>query len=178
MHTIILGLGNILCGDEGLGVRLAERLYANWDFGPHVEVVDGGTQGMPLLQHVEKTDRLLILDVVDFGLPPGELVVRHGDMPAWLTAKKMSAHQASFAEVLGMARFRGRVPEIMALVGMQPVDMGYGAPLSDTALQMLPELERQTLAVLREWGEDATPRETPRHLNAACLTYTAETCAC
>ena len=60
--VIIIGLGNILYGDEGYGVRLAQNLYARWDFPDHVEVVDGGTQGQTLLTYVERADRLLVLD--------------------------------------------------------------------------------------------------------------------
>lgn len=169
MTTLIMGLGNILCADEGLGVRLSERLYAHWDFGPDVEIIDGGTQGLPLLQHVERADKLVILDVVDFGLEPGELVVHHGAMPAYLTAKKMSAHQASFAEVLGMAQFRGFYPNEIVLVGMQPVDMTYGEPLSERAMQALPELEKMALEVLRSMGHEARPQTNPQPLNAVTL---------
>lgn len=169
MTTIVMGLGNILCADEGLGVRLAERLYAHWDFGPDVEIIDGGTQGLPLLQHVERADKLLILDVVDFGRKPGELIVHRGTMPAYLTAKKMSAHQASFAEVLGMAQFRGYYPKEIALVGMQPMTIAYGEPLSDRALQALPELETMTLDVLRDMGYEARPQLMPLTLNAVTL---------
>lgn len=169
MSTVVLGLGNILCGDEGLGVRLAERLFANYDFEPEVEIIDGGTQGLPLLCHVEHAACMLILDAVDFGLPPGEILVHHGDMPAYLTAKKLSAHQASFAEVLAMARFRGRCPERMVLVGMQPMDLSYGAGLSPQAQASLPVLENKSLTVLREFGVTARHATQSRRLNAACL---------
>ena len=60
--TVILGLGNLLYGDEGFGVRLAQHLYAHWDFPPGVSVVDGGTQGQTLLTFVEEADSLLVLD--------------------------------------------------------------------------------------------------------------------
>ena len=98
-QIIILGLGNILYGDEGFGVLLAQRLYAHWDFPENVEVVDGGTQGQTLLTFVERADRLLVLDAVDFGLQPGQLLLRD-NVPAYLTAQKIGPHQNSFSEVM------------------------------------------------------------------------------
>ena len=77
--TVILGLGNLLYGDEGFGVRLAQHMYAHWDFPPDVSVVDGGTQGQTLLTFVEQADNLLVLDAVDFGLEQGELTLREED---------------------------------------------------------------------------------------------------
>lgn len=70
-RIIVLGLGNILYGDEGFGVRVAERLYSRYAFPDNVEIVDAGTQGHPLLAFVERATRLLLLDAVDFGLPAG-----------------------------------------------------------------------------------------------------------
>ena len=105
-QIVILGLGNILYGDEGFGVLLAQRLYAHWDFPENVEVVDGGTQGQTLLTFVERADKLLVLDAVDFGLEPGELVLRD-NVPAYLTAQKIGPHQNSFSEVMGLAALRG-----------------------------------------------------------------------
>lgn len=164
-----MGLGNILCGDEGLGVRLAERLFTAYDFPPEVYIVDGGTQGMPLLTFVEQADRLIILDAVDFGLKPGTKVVHDGEMPAYLTAKKLYAHQSSFAEVLGMAQFRGKYPKSVDLIGMQPVDLSYGADLSPEARAALPELETACLGVLQKYGIHATQAVGQKNLNAPCL---------
>lgn len=169
MVVTVLGLGNILCGDEGLGVRLAERLYADYDFTPHINLVDGGTQGLPLLQYVESASKLLLLDAVDFGLAPGELLVHHGEMPAYITAKKLSAHQSSFAEVLAMAQFRGNYPEQVVLVGMQPVSLAYGEGLSPTAREALPKLLAHSVEVLRQFGVTTSPASEQRRLNASCL---------
>lgn len=73
-RIVVLGLGNILYGDEGFGVRVAERLYSRYAFPDNVEIVDAGTQGHPLLAFVERATRLLLLDAVDFGLQPGTTV--------------------------------------------------------------------------------------------------------
>ena len=166
--VIIIGLGNILYGDEGYGVRLAQNLYARWDFPDYVEVVDGGTQGQTMLTYVERADRLLVLDAVDFGLEPGKMVLRE-QMPAYLTAQKIGPHQNSFSEVLGLATLRGNMPEHCALIGVQPAAMTLGAALSPAVAQCLGKGEDMALEVLRQWGVTPERREEPRHLSASAL---------
>ena len=166
--VIIIGLGNILYGDEGYGVRLAQDIYSRWDFPEYVEIVDGGTQGQTLLTHVERADRLLVLDAVDFGLEPGEMVLRD-QMPAYLTAQKIGPHQSSFSEVLGLATLRGNMPGHCALIGVQPAAMTLGAALSPAVAKCLPKGEVMTLNLLRTWGVEAVRRTEPRHLSAPAL---------
>lgn len=166
--VIIIGLGNILYGDEGYGVRLAQNIYSRWDFPEHVEIVDGGTQGQTLLTYVERADKLLVLDAVDFGLEPGEMVLR-GQMPAYLTAQKIGPHQNSFSEVLGLATLRGNMPDHCALIGVQPAAMTLGASLSPAVGQCMDKGEMMALDLLRTWGVEAVRRAEPRHLSALAL---------
>ena len=96
-RIVVLGLGNILYGDEGFGVRVAERLYSRYAFPDNVEIVDAGTQGHPLLAFVERATRLLLLDAVDFGLQPGTTVEKDSTgIPAYLSAHKMSLPEQLF----------------------------------------------------------------------------------
>lgn len=166
--TVILGLGNLLYGDEGFGVRLAQHMYAHWDFPPDVSVVDGGTQGQTLLAFVEEADNLLVLDAVDFGLEEGELTLRE-EVPAYLTAQKVGPHQNSFSEVLGLATLRGALPRRCALLGVQPALMTLGARCSPAVERALPRAADQALALLRRWGIAPVPRTRPRHLSAPVL---------
>ena len=116
-RIVVLGLGNILYGDEGFGVRVAERLYSRYAFPDNVEIVDAGTQGHPLLAFVERATRLLLLDAVDFGLQPGTTVEKDStDIPAYLSAHKMSLHQNSFSEVLALAELKDCLPEEIRLI--------------------------------------------------------------
>ena len=111
-RIVVLGLGNILYGDEGFGVRVAERLYSRYAFPDNVEIVDAGTQGHPLLAFVERATRLLLLDAVDFGLQPGTIVEKDSTgIPAYLSAHKMSLHQNSFSEGLALAELKDCLPE-------------------------------------------------------------------
>lgn len=164
----VLGLGNILCADDGFGVRAAERFYAEYMTPEHVQVIDGGTQGPTLYQFVEEARRLLVFDAVDFGLPPGALTVKEqADIPVWLGARKMSAHQNSFSEVLALAALKKTLPESIVLIGVQPVDMTYGAGLSDKVRGRVTEAVELGRRTVEGWGARLTPAQgAERCLNA------------
>ncbi len=128
MHTspqvLILGIGNILWADEGFGVRAADALHRNYEFDDNVRVLDGGTQGIYLLEHVQQADILVVLDAIDYGLTPATLKCIEGDdVPSYLGAKKVSLHQTGFQEVLAMAEMLGRSPKHLLLVGVQPCEI-------------------------------------------------------
>ena len=128
--TVVLGLGNVLYGDEGLGVRLAERLEQRHAFRPELEIVDGGTRGFALLPYIEQAENLLVLDAVDLALSPGASIVLENEaVPRWLATRKLSLHQTSFAELLALAAFRGALPHRLIVLGVQPVNTSYGTPL-------------------------------------------------
>ena len=84
-ETLVLGLGNVLLGDEGVGVRVIERLLERYDFPEGVQVMDGGNQGLYLLPYVEDATRLVVVDAVQARKPPGTLVRLTGDeIPVFL----------------------------------------------------------------------------------------------
>ena len=155
---VVIGLGNILCGDDAFGVCLAEKIYEIYDFPPNVELVDGGAQGPSLFRYIEEADRLLVLDAVDFGLPPGTLVIReHGEMPLWLGAKKITAHQNSFAELLALADLKNVMPMECALIGVQIENTDFGSVMGDAVNTKIPEAMELALRRLTEWGAAPSP---------------------
>lgn len=129
--TLILGIGNILWADEGFGVRAIEALHRQYAFPDHVKLMDGGTQGIYLVQHVQEAEILVVFDAIDYGLNPGTMKLIEGDsVPKFLGAKKMSLHQTGFQEVLAMAEMLGSYPKHLLLVGVQPVQLeDYGGSL-------------------------------------------------
>jgi len=150
---VVLGIGNVLWADEGFGVRCVEALQARYTFAPHVQLVDGGTQGLYLIPQVHAASRLLILDAVDYGLAPGTLkLVENDEVPRFLGAKKMSLHQTGFQEVLALAQLTGAYPQQVLLVGCQPEEL-VKAALEDAV----------ALAVRRiaDWGGQPQPRLQP-----------------
>lgn len=164
-HIVILGLGNLLYGDEGFGVRAAEKLYMAWDFPGHVEIVDGGTQGHTLLTFVEEADKLLVLDAVDFGGEPGTVVQREdAEIPAWLSGLKISPHQNSFSEVLALAQLQDRLPAHIVLIGVHPAAMNLGDGLSPQTRSRMDAVLNMALRQLRRWGVEARPAASNRRL--------------
>lgn len=159
MHAIVvMGIGNLLYGDEGLGVHLVAQLSQHWTFPPQVQIVDGGTQGHSLLTFVEEADKLLVLDAVDFGLEPGSVSIRKdADIPAYLSAHKVSPHQNSFSELLALAQLRGTLPQEIVLIGVHPASLSMGKPLTPTVAQHIPAVLQLALNQLRAWGVRVTP---------------------
>jgi len=124
LRVLILGIGNVLWADEGFGVRAVEELARRYRFGPHVRILDGGTQGIYLVDQVRWADCLVVFDAVDYGLPPGTLKrVEGAEVPRFLGAKKMSLHQTGFQEVLALADLLGDYPRHLLLIGVQPVEL-------------------------------------------------------
>jgi hydrogenase maturation protease len=160
---VVLGIGNVLWADEGFGVRCVEALQQQWQFDEHVELVDGGTQGLYLIQHVQGAARLLIFDAIDYGLPAGTLkLIENDEVPRFMGAKKMSLHQTGFQEVLSVAKLRGWNPESVTLIGCQPEILDdYGGSLSDTVKARLPEALDIALDTLYGWLARPEHRASP-----------------
>lgn len=161
-RVLVLGIGNILWADEGFGVRGVEAFHRRYACPENVTVMDGGTQGLYLVQHVHEADRLIVFDAVDYGLEPGTLVlVRDEEVPKFTGIKKMSLHQTGFQEVLSAADLLGGGPKSLLLIGCQPLDLeDWGGPLSEiTHRQIGPAVEAARNA-LAEWGIAVAPRTT------------------
>jgi hydrogenase maturation protease len=153
-RRIVLGLGNILNRDEGLGVHGLEVLKRRLPPDAHFEALDGGVLGLALLPLVENASHLLLLDAVDAGKAPGTVIELEGaDIPLFFRAK-LSWHQLGFQEVLELARARGHFPERLHLVGAQPADISTGDTLSEVVAAALPEVVERSLRVLERWRED------------------------
>jgi hydrogenase maturation protease len=159
-RTLVLGIGNILWGDEGFGVRVVEAFHRRFEAPGNVTILDGGTQGLYLVSFVEEADNLLVFDAIDYGLAPGTLkVVRDDEVPKFTGSKKMSLHQTGFQEVLSAADLLGRYPARLALIGCQPLDLeAWGGPLTGPVRDAIEPAIDAAVGVLAEWGVRLTPR--------------------
>ena len=123
-RVTVIGLGNPLMGDDGLGLRARERLISSWSLSPGVELVDGGTWGMNLLPIIEDASSLLFIDAVDNGMPAGTPIVLSGDEIPRALAHKISPHQVDLSEVLAVHHvvpkeaIPARVAELLDMVGL------------------------------------------------------------
>ena len=152
IRIIVLGIGNLLNSDEGVGVHAVRALQAESSPPPGVEFLDGGTLGLNLLpMAVEVASHLLILDAIDAGRPPGSVIELHKDEIPLHRGVNLSQHQVTFQEVLGLALVRGHLPEHLHLIGIQPKSLAIGTTLSDVVAAALPEMIQRTWTVLRRW---------------------------
>lgn len=166
-QVIVLGLGNILCGDDGFGVHAALRLQEDYNFPESCQIIDGGTQGQLLYGIVEEADRLLLIDAADFNLPPGSLSQHEAEeIPKWLGQAKLSAHQGSFAEILALAELKNVLPLEIKLIAFQPEIVEFGQPLSAQGRAKIPDAIRLTLISLDMWGIKPQPANNP--VSGAC----------
>ena len=153
-RKIVMGLGNTLNKDEGLGVHALEILEKKLAaLAPDVEFIGGGALGLNLLPWVEEASHLLVLDSVvsRFSLPGQVMELKKDEIPLYSNIK-MSDHQITFQEVLGLAKFRNKFPEHLHLVGAQPVDMNIGYGMSPEIEAVIPQILERAERVLREWG--------------------------
>jgi len=154
-QVTVLGLGNILNTDEGIGV------YAVWEMQkrqqasnryPDIDLVDGGALGMRLLPYVEDATHLLLLDIADVGEKPGTIVELAGEDIPLYTGIKMSMHQITFQEVLGVALARGNLPGHLHLIGMQPISLAIGVGPGEEGKLAIPEIITRAESILKSWG--------------------------
>jgi hydrogenase maturation protease len=164
-RILVLGLGNILLQDEGLGVRALERLTARYCLPEEVQAIDGGVMGLDLLPYLEGVTHLVILDAVQTGQPPGTLVRLEGEETPAALAVKMSMHQVGLQELLAVSRFQGHLPPRVVLWGMEPASLEPGLDLSPAVVAQLDDLVQAVVQELREWGMEVVERGT---MNAEC----------
>jgi hydrogenase maturation protease len=153
---LVLGLGNVLLQDEGLGVRALERLEARYALPGGVRAMDGGTLGLDLLPHLEGVSCLIVIDAVRTGQPAGTVVrlVDEAIMP--VLALKLSVHQVGLRELLGASQLLGRHPEHVVLWGMEPAHMDWGLALSPAVEAGIDGLVEAVAGELGAWGVPLT----------------------
>jgi hydrogenase maturation protease len=158
--AVVLGMGNVLRRDEGLGIRALQRLAER--YAPHddVRLVDGGTLGLDLLSYLEDAERLLVLDAALTDGPPGTLLrVAGEDVPAFF-GMRSSPHEVGLPDLLAVTRLRGTEPPDVVVLGMQPGVIELGWDLSAEVEAQLDALVSSAVDQLHAWGFDLTPVAT------------------
>lgn len=138
--TYVVGLGNPLMRDDGIGLAALERLARRADVPAAITLVDGGTWGMNLLPLIESARAVLFLDAIRLGAEPGTVHELDSEAVPRRLAHKLSPHQIDLGEVLAIAMLRGRLPPRLLALGIEPaeVDMGTGlSPCVDAAMPAL-----------------------------------------
>jgi hydrogenase maturation protease len=154
-RILILGVGNVLLKDEGVGVHVVNHLNKAYAFSSNVTVLDGGTLGMRLLDSIGQADRLIVVDVALRDGAPGTVYRITGDAVMPLAGPKNSMHQASVAETLTYASMLGTLPPTV-IVAIEPEDMSpWGTEPTPHIQECMPALISAVLDEVRLAGGSA-----------------------
>lgn len=165
MRILVLGIGNLLLGDEAVGVRIVEALEQRYRLPAHVEVLDGGTSGMELMEMMADRDHLIVADAVLTGAKPGSVAVLYDEEIPALFTRKVSPHQLGLSDVLMALRLTDEFPRRLTLVGVVPESLEPGIGLSAVVSQAIEPALAQVLLALQENGVVAELKEVA---NADC----------
>ncbi len=152
IELLVLGLGNVLLSDDGLGTVAIHRLAGGYQVPDRVQVVDGGTHGIRLLPFIEDAERAILIGAVSGGLAAGTLVEIEGPGVLGMLARRALPHQAAASELLEAALVHQRLPQRIALVGLVPESIRTGFGRSPAVERRLPELLARVVELSRQWG--------------------------
>jgi hydrogenase maturation protease len=152
MRAVVLGIGNIILSDEGAGVRAVEALAREYELPPEVQVIDGGTSGMEMIEDLSDLDLLVVLDVVLTGAAPGTLVRIAGPQVPVFFRSKLSPHQIGLPDVLASLELLGAMPTEIIVHGVQPVSLALGLELTPPVAAAVPLLAERAAVDLAARG--------------------------
>jgi hydrogenase maturation protease len=159
----ILGIGNVLMGDDGLGPYAVEILRSRYDFPDHVELVDGGTPGLDFLPYISNARSVMVLDTVSTTGHPGTLkIYRDREIIGSAPPPRLTPHQPGLRESLMATELTDASPEEMVLIGVIPETVEQGTSLSTPVLAAVENVLDTVLRELERLGVTAEPLETPR----------------
>jgi hydrogenase maturation protease len=179
MSTLLLGLGNVLMGDDGFGPFVVRAFEERYELGPGAEAIDLGTPGLDLTPWLADADHVIVVDTVKASGAPGTLhvyeqeeVVRHAPV------SRVSPHDPGLKESLLMLEFAGRAPRRLTLIGVVPARVALGTDLSCAVRDAVPAVLGAIRTMLANSGiavraRDHRPTST-NHLRWWCETSTGE----
>lgn len=157
--VLLLGMGNILLEDEGLGIRALEALERRFDIPPEIECLDGGTTGMGLLDSISGREHLIVLDAVQTGDPPGTFVALRGENVPVYFGLKITPHQLGLADVLATLELTEDSPGTVTVLGLVPESLELELELSPLIRGRLDQLVEAAVRELEVLGYPLQPLE-------------------
>lgn len=138
-ELLVLGVGNVLMRDEGVGVHVARAIAGDQpSIGGGVRVVDGGTLGLDLLPLIADARAVVLIDAVDLRAEPGTVSVLRGDALHGVLGGHLSPHQVGLGDLIAVGRLTGELPERVVLVGIQPAAIEVGIDLTTACAAAVP----------------------------------------
>lgn len=124
---LVLGVGNTLMQDDGVGIHVTEALESSPDAHPALQIIDGGTIGLALLPEIEEAAAVIVVDASEIGAEPGTMhVFRNEEIDRQLSGKRRTVHEVALLDLFAAASIRGRMPAQRALVAIQPACTEWG----------------------------------------------------
>ena len=148
MRAVVLGIGNTILTDEAAGVRAAEALERAYQVPANVQVIDGGTSGMEMIEDLSNLDFLIVIDVVKTGAAPGTVVkIAGADIPVFFR-QKLSPHQIALPDVLASLELLDTMPKEIIVLGVEPISLELGMEMTATIAAQVPLLVEMAVAEL------------------------------
>lgn len=155
---VVLGVGNILLTDEGLGVHVVKELKENYNFTPEISLIDGGTMGMELLTYMRGMKRILLIDAINGGEAPGTVYeFPHRELEQYFT-EHISVHEVGMQDILRIRAIQENPLEDAIVIGVEPESLEIGFEPSAPVQAVLPEVKERVLRVLCNWGVQVEPK--------------------
>jgi len=151
-NTLMLGIGNTLLSDEGVGVHALNLLQSSHPELPNLTYVDGGTLSFTLAAYIEDCDNLVVFDAAELKAPPGTVrTMTGGEMDAFLGVARRSPHEVALLDLFDIARLTGSLPDNRALIGIQPMSIEWGMFPTPRVAKALPVAVEQAVSLLGQW---------------------------
>lgn len=151
--TLVLGIGNTLLSDEGVGVHVVNFLEEQNPGLEHVSFVDGGTLSFTLAELLATHDNLIVVDAARTGGKPGDVICFENDgMDRYLTGNRQSVHEVGLGDLLDIARLSDHYPEQRALVGIEPQNLDWGETLSPSVQPAVPIAAEIVMNLIIKWS--------------------------
>ncbi len=156
--VLVLGLGNVVCSDDGVGVVAVHRLLREYELPEGVTAVDGGTLGLSLLPLVDSADIVIIIDAIRADGAPGTPVRLEGDEVPPAVYERLSPHQIGVSDLLAGASLLNRYPARVILIGVVPETVELGLERTPEVEAQVPDLVRRVVEELTALGYPSKPR--------------------
>ena len=158
-EVVVIGLGNILMEDEGIGVHAIRHLEENYRFKPEIEIVDGGTSGLDLLPFFGPQKSILLIDAVNFNMEPGTVASLKDEAILAQLDPKISLHHLGLSDLISISELTDRKAKKMTLLGIQPKSMeNLDLEMTETIKGVFDKVIRNALRILDEWGIESSKR--------------------
>lgn len=152
MRAVVLGIGNTILTDEAFGVRCVEALERDYAVPDSVQLIDGGTSGMEMIEDLSHLDFLIVLDVLKTGAAPGTVVKIAGDDIPVFFRRKLSPHQIALPDVLASLELLDAVPKEIIVLGVEPISLELGLEMTPTVAHQIPEVVSRAVQELLARG--------------------------